>query len=252
MKMWKLNWRKLTHKQKAHLYLLGALLIFPLLYCILGFPSLTAEMAFRRAEKAAMVGPSRILATEKYEQFHEKYQDHPRNTEHRLIIGQTDSGYILFPYTSDLPLDWNFSIDYREKMDDITLMADTLWGYDLDNSHYLLNIYAFHDYPKATRGELEITHEIGLEDGSVYQDSFHATAMRDNAGFFRFEIYSLFVGAERDLLKSIANTLCQNPSASRQPVKAVIRLYDNAGELVIEKNMEILPYDTYGGNTDEN
>lgn len=252
MKRWKETWKKLSHKQKAALYLLATALLIPLLYCVFGFPSLTAQMAFRRAEQAAMVGPSTIIATEEYSEFYETHKDHPGNAIEHLIISKTGNGYILFPYTPSHLWDWYASLYYREKMGDITLMSHGIAGKSLANSHYLLSIYAFADHPQAIRAELELTHQA-VVNGTKYRDTFRAEATREAEGYFRFELYSPFADTERELLKSINGTLGNDGnSGSGHPVTAVIRLYDKSDALIIEKEMEIYPYDTYGGASDEN
>jgi hypothetical protein len=62
-------WQRLSAKTQVVIHLLTVAVLVWLIYMLLGCPPFSAEQAFRRAEKAAMVGPSTILGQFQPEEY---------------------------------------------------------------------------------------------------------------------------------------------------------------------------------------
>ena len=115
-------WQKLTAKQQVCIHLVSILLLVCLIYVFLGCPPLTAENAFRRAEKASMVGPATILG-----------QCQPAGYDcDALVLGQDMEGVYLYVMNRWSPE--NSELIYRKKEGSLTVLAapgDTLYQYEV-------------------------------------------------------------------------------------------------------------------------
>lgn len=73
------------------IWLLITILSLVVIYDSIGSPALTPEMAMSRREKAAWIGPSKVIW--EGESCHHWYE--------RMLLGETDYGYCLYQYDSD-------------------------------------------------------------------------------------------------------------------------------------------------------
>lgn len=219
-----------------------------LYYIALGSPAFTFEQEFRRAEKANLVGPSKILDTleGEYAEFD------------RMIVGETEHGICFFGEEittvyrgSDYKREeMMFTFSYREKTGNITVLAApnytaALW----DQFTYSIPVYVFDCYPEAVRAELELTitgtysyHSTGNMMITDFSERFSAEAERTGEGFFRFMLKT----SDKDsayalkLLSDLSSSKMFNTSKDVDTVvPGTVRLYDENGNLIIEQTFEI-------------
>ena len=233
-------WHSLSRKQRVAGYLLGLLLAALAAYMAAGFPSLTPQMALRRAERANMIGPSAILATEIVD------------PQGRMIVGISSHGYTLYYYRPGVPYD-HTAITYREKAEDITVLACTPFGTSV------IPVLIFADNSRAVRAELELDLELWQNNRHLVR-TYRLEGSKNEHGYFRLDL-SLVpesagsyweVSAENELIFTVAGILSGDSHYASQPLPATVRLYDKDGNCILSKSMELHGYDIYGGNTDEN
>lgn len=222
---------KFPRPAKALLRLaLLAFLVF-LVYVILGCPPLTARMAFRRAERANMTGPGKILA-----QFpHTEYDGLD------IIIAETDHSYLLF-------LDNSRSLNYDRfynptkggesvyftfrtypKKDSVSLYA-------IPNSYRPTNLILFHEEADAVRAEMELELEY-VYDGGTHRMPVKAEAHRKYDGFFVFSIAADQPTEQWYRAMSVLQAHCSQYGSGKPTV--TIRLYDKHDNLL--RTETILP-----------
>ena len=204
---------------KATLYLFLLLSLILLIYFILGSPPLTKRMAFRKAERGNMVGPSKIIA---------------EYSGGNVVVAETDYEYIIFNNNSDSlnydrfynPIKENESVYnfHTYKKTENMILANLI------NYHARLQFLLFDRNSKAVRAELEgyICHQ--------YNDTEHTThilleASRGLEPFFLFSYPdpSILPEQTRSALYEL-----ERQCASYRTDKATItvRLYDAQGNLI--------------------
>ena len=146
------NW---TRKKKLTVWLLVLAVSIGLLCISSNYPSPTAEIAFRRAEKENLVGPAEIL---EILDFADSRYDH-------LLVAQSDYGYTFYEW-QDSDKDYSHArLAYQPKSERVTLYC-TLQGYEsLYTGREWLPIFAFADHPAAVSARL--TLETAQEDGEA-------------------------------------------------------------------------------------
>ena len=227
------------------------LLIAVVFYVCIGTPTLTEEQAFRRAEKAQLVGPSTILFNEDVESYDYRH----------LILAETDYGVIT--YVSDET--WNPKLCYTAKTGDVTVVAAPKgpfnWGYS--NWAVKLPVFVVDDVPDAVRAELEIdivgTYVIHLNNEMLQIPLYHHYSLestREEENFFQFAIELPFLdqydgygyntdaehGADGYALDLLAETFSNQDNQlprSSASITATVRLYDESGSLIVERNLTL-------------
>lgn len=215
-------WQKLPAKNQAVIHLLTVLVLVWFIYVLLGCPAFTAKGAFRRAEKAAMVGPAAVIG-----QFRPTGYDCDA-----IVLGQDPEAVYLFVMNR-----WNpeaSELVYRKKEGSMTLLAapgNILYQYEMQAR---IPIVLFDSCKEATRAELDLT---------VYTDSFEKTyplsAKREGDGYFAFDLVARNAGALGEegkalrLLQEISsNSMAGNVNVS---FPATVRFYDASGALILEE-----------------
>lgn len=249
MKQMKNAWLRLPRPIRAAANILLILVLAFLFYYSLGCPAFTTEQAFRRAEKANLVGPSTIvdiLDRDDYDKFDQ------------TIVGETENG-ILFYCTQDV---FNPIFSYREKMGPITVLAPPSgpfnWG--LDSYGHSLPVYVFDDYPEAVRAELELHiqgtvdyNSNGVAHTETFEKHYTTTAGRETDGFFRFLLDAPYTdvpflgqrlgndGFALYYLSQVCTVdIWSNESREAEhAIPATVRLYDENGTLIAEENLTI-------------
>lgn len=198
-----------------------------LIWLLSGGNALTAEWAFRRAETRALVGPSEILLRENV--------DGTAN-----IVGKTQNGYVLWQGAkySGLLAGWHSrEMAYQERQEYVTFsVAKPGWGAAFDAEY--VDLLLFCDDPAVSRGEAEITiAATGNLNGRPYDfnKTYTAEFLPAAEGVLSGRIEAETEDAdswsgmlERNRLGDIYDSTC--------PV--TIRLYDESGELLLEKSIE--------------
>lgn len=230
--MKKRNWKRRT-------FIVGALsaILSILMYLALGSPVFTAEQAFRREEARQMLGPATILGTESIDCVHYGYL---YNT---LVVAKTDHGSILYCTR----LNHAEELYYRENSSDLTVMAlpngGMSWYYEEPRQ---LNVILFDDYPNAVRAELEMLVKSSDSPMPGIQYHYKLTAQRQNAGYFRFihTIYGSDYIDNDNMAMKILTDITSRADVDEfyyweRSIPATIRLYDQDGNLIVEKTLEL-------------
>lgn len=230
---------------RAIFYTVLALVLAISYYIALGCPTLGMRHEFRRAERAHMVGPSKIVDTLSDNDYYE-YD--------KLLVGETDHGICFFgrhysshPYDDPLA-EKLYDFSYVRKTGDITLCAPpnvwgTMWGaFEFKRS---LPIYVFTDHSQAVRAEVEVTVAGFTDTNGVgkFTESFQAEAEQAEKGFFRFTfeadrknslcaLYYLSIVGSGDRSDMETN-------GRLEKITAVVRLYDASGQLIAEETLNI-------------
>lgn len=218
--------------------ILASILLLLALYVALGCPA-TFRMQFRRAEKANMVGPSKILYTLSANHEYEK-----------MIIGETDHGICFFGVTGSEVTGFshsgkrNYTFTYRQKDGDLTLASiPPFWGFDYQNSQ---SVYLFDMHPEAVSASVLIK-VVGVDSsvnaGSAttqnINETFEATAERLKDGHFVFYLESnnsLSATALYYLAEATSGKLFPRYSAT---ITVTVQLYDAQGNQILIRDMDL-------------
>lgn len=224
-----------------HLVLILGLLM--LLYVAIGSPPLSMRHAFRRAERAHLVGPSHIVDVTTKSHFD------------KLIVGETDYGICFFGKQNarnSATGKASYLFTYREKTGDVTIAAPSN-GYHgtFVATRESEAVYLFTEYPDAATAQLQL-HIAGtcydiydvtnfMEADLTLQESFTATASKDEEGFFFFMLQGEDLNSSAALL-----LLAQYASGSQYhflraevTITATVQLYDSQQRLILEKEITI-------------
>lgn len=245
MKKLKAMLERIPRPVRAIFYTLLALTLAISYYIALGCPALGMRHEFRRAEKAHMVGPSKIVDTLSNDDYYE-YD--------KLLVGETDHGICFFgryynsrPY--DNPLAENlYHFSYVRKTGDVTLCAPpnawgTMWGsFEFKQE---LPVYVFTEHSQAVRAEVEVTvvGSTGKNGVGKFTVPFQAEAERAKEGFFRFT----FEADQKSSLKALyylsiigsGDRSDMHTNDRLEAITAVVRLYDADGTMILEKSVTI-------------
>ena len=223
-------------KFKILLYVTGILLSFPVMYILIGCPAVTAEMGFRRAERAHLVGPSLILGTEEIHTTKDGW----------LMIARSEDGFTLYPYTLDS--NGSENLYYFRKTDDITV-ASVYDDYVTGIEDPSLPIIVFDDYSEAVRAELELSYSI-YYNNMYYENSYYLQSDRTTRGYFVFSlpfasnmrivsgdvfIRNVDADKENSLIYAISGMLSGEFPHDGVPI--TVRLYNQNDNLIAEKNL---------------
>ena len=218
-----------------------------LIYISIGFPALSFEQEFRRVEQMNMVGPSTIVSridSSVYLDFD------------NMIVGETDEGVVFF---NRLKLDgsntgsrYSYGYYYREKSDDITVLAAPLPFHFMTGDK--LPVYVFDDYPEAVYAELTVKIDSvmfytvdGVPKEREYSKIFLAKDDRSADGHFLFTLEAAVsekYQTEQEAL-TLLSFVCSNSVFLKEEVLAVtditatVKLYDENRCLVAEKALTI-------------
>ena len=190
-----------------------------LIYFLLGSPPLNTRMAFRKAERGNMVGPSKILA---------EFSGNTINAH--VIIAETDYEYIIFRSNSS---SLNYDRFYNPIKENESVYP--FWAYkkegkmiltSLPNSSSGVHLILFDLAPNAIRAELEsyIPYE---KNDLVLTEQITAEATREYGQFFIFS-FNPKAGISSPIYE--LQRLCTSYRTDKPIV--TIRLYDAQGNLI--------------------
>lgn len=233
---------KLSEKipRKTQVFInLGLILVLPFtIYLLLGSPAGDAETAFRRAEKANLVGPSKILGIETVDgMWGDTY-----------VIADNGDSAILYlcdsPTTFGLNYSNSYRLIYRPKMGSVSVYGLHQYAIGFFDNTYTLIV--MDDYPEAVRAELEL--ELFWQDSEtleVFRKAYSLSAVREHPGYFRMDI--LFASDEdaQQERNAIGQFSCwsANPPTylGEYSYPATVRLYNDADELICERSLDLFP-----------
>lgn len=211
---------------KAIAYLLLALLLVLTIYIGLGSPPQTVEMAFRRAERAHMVGPGTILGK------FSNGQQYPRS----VIIAETEDSHILY-VDQRQPLGYRrFYANPKEgQIDNYTLRAYPKTGlavlYTVSTTNASpVQLVLFDRNSKAVRAEMETTVTFLYRDDLCTMD-IRAESVREYNRFFLFSL-SKPQGSTEQWYYAMAQLIRRYREPGASTPEVTIRLYDAQGDLI--------------------
>lgn len=172
------------------------------------------EMAFRRKEKQAMIGPAEIIAKLDFNQYN------------HILIGESDYGYTFFEWQGNA--NWrNSDLSYIQKQDGVTLYCTYYMYASEEYSKSWLPIFAFVDHPSAVSAELTLTITQGGETVS-----YPLSAQRSPEGYFLFSWDTMDLRSYDFWLVQQHITGAYSNYVLEGTVTATIRLYDQNGDLI--------------------
>lgn len=224
------RYQRLNVKFRACVNLLCIALCVFLIYTFLGSPALSVTNAFRRAEKANLVGPAKILA-----------RTEPEGTPYsHLIVADDGNGVILFTFDR-----WDSKATellYIQKTGCLTIAAAPDSTLFFTQKEAVIPLVLFDEECLAVRAELDITL-TGQYKGQTHEKTYNLHAQREFEGCFLFSIHArsaASLGAEGQLLFALQNVTGNSMAATvgtRFP--ATVRLYDGSGALILEESLFI-------------
>ena len=214
--------KKWSRKKKLLLWLLVLLFSTTLLVCIKDFPSLTPEMAMRRAEKRSLIGPCQIIGND--------YIKTAYDFDYMALVGESQYGYTLFEYMqANAYYDQGF-LSYHEKQDGFTLFCS---GSTVHYSSYD-TVHPFWVFPPITTARsavLTLTCSYNLNNKS-YERTYTLEAQRNENGYFLF-IWDYGNEEDRIALDYLFNRINGKQYVSHfQFGTATLELYDSNGQLL--------------------
>lgn len=224
----KTHWAALSRPVRILLLWLMLLVAVFLTYIAIGSPPLTAEIGYRRAEKANMVGPGQILA--------EIDLNEPNKKGQTVIVAQSTNHDILYWHNSS-------ALRAYPKNEKPSLYCISTTppksGVNGISEGYGVQLVLFDRNPQAVSAEIRIS--------TTYFDTYIArdrevvileTADRMYDGFFYYSIQS-FDGKQLSLLQYLKYLWDSYDTQNKDSVKVNVRLFDKDDKLL--SNREILP-----------
>ena len=224
-------------------------------YIALGCPT-TFRQEFRRAEKANLVGPSKIVdrvSAEEYSEFQ------------TMLVGETDHGILFFGRYGESRSgskhsgQWGYQFSYQEKTGDISFAVPPI-VYRIAGI-YDLPVYVFTEHKEAVRASISITVE-GIRTYSQnnqtvetpFHEVFQAEAERDKKGFFCFWLSAQFSYSEDDpfdldndtayalsCLSDVRNKTPYDSTKLTMVIPITVTLYDADGNVLVTRELTLGP-----------
>lgn len=240
-------WLHIPRPARVLINILAIVVVASAFYVSIGAPALTKEQAFRRAERANLVGPSTIL-------FNEKVENYQYGT---LIMGETEHGVVTWVDDS-----W-YGFNYHAKTGDITVVSAPKYWFDWGGSDFAatLPVFVLHEYPEATDAwlflDIEGTYIHNLNGKNQTEKLDHTPklhAFKAEDGFFCFTLdipYRSEEGSSRDdaggladdgyaldvLAQTFTNACTATNPQSSASITATVLLYNEYGTLIAEKEL---------------
>lgn len=236
--MWEETFDKIPRKIQVAVNVLLILFFGLLLYILLDAPAFSLEHAFRRMEKRHMVGPSQILGIE---QMETTFAD-------QLVVAKTEKGVILCVDAESM-VDHGFS--YREMDQDIKVCIAPIFLSSIRPPNGDdLTVILFDNYPEAVRAELDI--ETFWEDnqtGKQYRYRYFLSGVRTNPGYIRMDYdiqwhdyQGVWDHPENEAMQELVHrTVNAHLPAPAGEFPATVRLYDESGELICNRDIFLFP-----------
>lgn len=234
--------RQRLRKLRFFLDALLALLLLAGVFLALADRAYTEDARFRRAEKAALAGPGKIL-----DRF-DLPEHWPGVDYRRLLIADDGEEILFFPvYENPNPLLGYGSIFRREKTDGLLLTTLPSWGYmAYGDKHTAVPLFLFADDPRAVGAEvtLRLSDDVVIE---LRQGRGGREIPREDRDGYAREAFFLFnipvpenpASRSWTLLEELAKSNSWSMTVSAQ-FSASIRLYDVSGALLETREYVIL------------
>ena len=225
----KKRWQKLPMRLRAVTNLLGILLSLFLIYIMIGSPVFSVRDAYRRTEKANLVGPSEILA-----------QVRIKGTPYdHLVLAKGEDSVTLFSFSRGKQ---GGELVYIETEGALTIAAAPDSTYYPLETRAVIPVVLFDNCPTAVRAEVDLTLSADWKD-KPEQRTYILSADREYEGCFLFTIEaagSPMLGGEGMLLQTLlqvtGNSMADTANLN---IPAAVRLYDDADNLLVEETIAI-------------
>lgn len=241
MKNLKEHWNRIPKWIRVILNLTAAAVLALTVYILLDAPALTDQWAFRRAEKANLVGPGEIVTRMELEGM--PYR--------KLITAETDRGVEFYAYDPYIR-GGEIQFSYQRKNGALTVAVPP--GSMVPLSWPLLEegeipVFLFHEFPEAVRAELELSiagayswYVNDAERTMEFDEHFSLCSVEAGDGWFRF---AMEVEGTPDftptpslqaaeLLIRVCDPYSYIPDRKSE-IPVTIRLYDEADQLIHEE-----------------
>lgn len=198
------------------LWLMVTLLSVYAIYVAFHSPALTPEMAMRRKEKSAWVGPSKVF-----------WEGESHSWAYDcLILGETDYGYCFFMYNSE---NFGYAMNrfaYVEKGTRGCFLVDrSVVPIDI----HVFPVFAITDNPKAVRAQL--TLETECDEEPAYAGIYMAQAELSGGMFYQFAVD--ITDMDRAVYYFWADRLVDDDRIYRNiSGTATLEFYDREGNLI--------------------
>ena len=256
---------------KACLYVALVCVLALMFYMAIRCIPLTLRQDFRRAERANLVGPSKIVDQFKPRELEEQASYIIKSDD--VIIGETDYGICLFhrfeydshselggsplakqisastkivEYHSDFSV-YGREFYYIEKSGNITVVTiptSSYWGYSSPPTYSIgLPLYIFTEHKDATRAQitLTITGQAKYSDQTVdFSEVFTAEATAIDAGVLRCFLKSSG-GSSTVALDQLPwlSYLSYFANTQEYSVPCTVALYDTDGKLIAQEEIDL-------------
>lgn len=246
----KFLWLNIPRPIRAFVQIIAVAIVAVTFYVSIGAPTLNEEQAFRREERANLLGPSTIL-------FNEKVENYPYGSN--VIFAETDECVIT--WVDD---DFMGGLNYHQKTGDITVVTAPAYWFDFGQEWWdmTLPVFVADDYPEAVQAVLELdiqgvyVHNLNgerLEEPLDHQ--FALSNHREGEGFFWFRLNLESIDPYLDhgnvvetphgengyavdaLADTFTNKMTVMNPQSNVSITATVRLYDEHENLVVEKEL---------------
>jgi len=200
---------------KTCLHIICILVLLLVLYVLIGLPVPSFKLEYRLAEKAAMVGPAKILGTHKYT----RTGSYDKKYTYEILVARTDHSVILY--------DGNLYCR-KDLGEDLILVRP-------GNGMLAL----FDEYPEAVWADVHMKIQTTNNTGKItVQSVFMDAVKRDRDGYFLLPI-------PRDDGTTSFGTLDPvgtggHIGGDANIIPANVRLYDKAGKEILSKAVDIL------------
>lgn len=206
--------KRWSRKAKLAVWALILLLTASFLVFCYNRPSLTPEIAFRRAEKQRLIGPAEIIATLAFENGYSE----------SILIGKTEYGYTTYEYYNSNHLDGG-QMRYFPKTEGATLFCPKYSYYDENGVPYIL-IFLFPETCSAPLAELTLT--ISCEGET---EIYHTEGQRQDGGFYLLSLPHSEVNGKHYWLmhQALTGAYCEYDLTGT--VEISVEYFDRTGQL---------------------
>lgn len=239
-------WLNIPRPYRAAVNMIAALILLVTFYVSIGAPPVNEVHAFRREERANLLGPSTIVFDEDVEDYRYGH----------LIVGETEESILTFVNDS-----WN-GFNYHEKTGDITVVSAPKWWFNWGGSDFAasLPVFVFHEYPQADHAwlllDIKGTYTHNLNGENLNEKLNHSPRVwsdQGGDGFFYFTLdvpyrgegsYREDAGGLADdgyaldmLAQHFTNAYNYTSPYSNCSIVATVQLYDENDELIVQREL---------------
>lgn len=214
-------------------------------YIALGCPSLTLRQEMRRAERAHMVGPSKIVDRLDHGQYDEFS---------RLLVGETEEGIVFFGkyFTNTSQTgpfdDYAYRFHYLPKTGDISFFAaPNIYGHAWVYQNQVLPVYVFTEQEDAVRAEIKVKvdsmykpNSFNFQTEILLFATMQAESIRSDDGPFRFILVASREAEAQALsiLSYVSTDKTWLPDHQKDAeVEVTVLLYDSNDTLIREEKL---------------